>query len=448
LNAILGFSELMSRDRNLSSEQLGNLETIGRSGEHLLSLINDVLEISKIEAGRIALHPENFDLHRLLQGLEEMFRLRTRQKGLSLDFERADDVPRHIRADQSKLRQILINLLDNAVKFTETGGITLRVECGGPSRKTKEDGRCSLNFEVIDTGVGIVPEEQEKVFAAFFQAGDVHPTHQGTGLGLPISRKFVSMMGGDLELHSGSGTQTIFTFAIPVELADKADTEPSYLTRRVTGLETGQPVFRLLVVEDNDYSRNLLVKLLQSVGFEVQEAVNGQEAMEAWKRWRPHLIWMDMRMPVMDGYQATKEIKASPKGKDTVIIALTASAFEEDRMKVLEHGGNDFVRKPFREVEIFKMISKHLGVKYVYKAQDEDGAASMTRNEMQGAFSQLPEALRSDFLAVVDQIDFDKTMEIVNRIRKLDQALADALVELLNSYRFDTMQKLFEEVTQ
>jgi CheY-like chemotaxis protein len=312
----------------------------------------------------------------------------------------------------------------------------------------KEDGRCFLNFEVIDTGVGIVPEEQEKVFAAFFQAGDVHPTHQGTGLGLPISRKFVSMMGGDLELHSGSGTQTIFTFAIPVELADKADTEPSYLTRRVTGLETGQPVFRLLVVEDNDYNRNLLVKLLHSVGFKVQEAVNGQEAMEVWKKWRPHLIWMDMRMPVMDGYQATKEIKASPKGKDTVIIALTASAFEEDRMKVLEHGGNDFVRKPFREVEIFEMISKHLGVKFVYKAQDEDDAASMSENEMQGAFSQLPEALRGDFLTAVDQIDFDKAMEIVNRIRKLDQALADALVELLNSYRFDTMQRLFEEVTQ
>jgi CheY-like chemotaxis protein len=155
-------------------------------------------------------------------------------------------------------------------------------------------------------------------------------------------------------------------------------------------------------------------------------------------------------MPVMDGYQATKEIKASPKGKDTVIIALTASAFEEDRMKVLEHGGNDFVRKPFREVEIFEMISKHLGVEFVYEAQDDndDGATTMTGNEMQEAFRQLPEDLRSDFLAVVDQIDFDKAIEIVNRIRKLDQALADALMELLNSYRFDTIQKLFEEVTQ
>ncbi|MCP4579124.1 MAG: response regulator, partial [Deltaproteobacteria bacterium] len=333
LNAILGFSELMRRDSGITREQLNNLETIGRSGEHLLSLINDVLEFSKIEAGRIVPNQETFDLHRLLLGLEEMFGLRARQKGLSLVFDQGADVPQYIRADQNKLRQILINLLGNAVKFTETGGITLSVKKKEPNEEMQTGG-CFLRFEVVDTGVGIPFEDQSKIFDAFFQTNVQRVSYQGTGLGLPISRKFVDLMGGALTVNSKEAKGSSFTFDIPVELADSADAESSQLTRRVIAITEDQPVFRLLVVEDDEASRDLLVKLLRTVGFEVQDAVNGQDAIEVWENWQPHLIWMDMRMPIMDGYEATSRIKNLPDGKDTIIIALTASAFEEDHHKV------------------------------------------------------------------------------------------------------------------
>jgi signal transduction histidine kinase/FixJ family two-component response regulator len=448
LNAILGFSELMTRDPNLTSEQHRNLETIGRSGEHLLSLINDVLELSKIEAGRIVLHQEDFNLLHLIQGLEEMFRLRAREKGLSLDFEQAEDVPLYIHADQSKLRQVLINLLSNAIKFTEEGGVALRVYAIASNQKENGGQFCTLHFEVIDTGVGIIPEEQENVFDAFFQAPDQRQSQHGTGLGLTISQRFVSMLGGVLKLNSESAGGTKFSFDIPAEQVKDSDTDNVRPVQRVAGLKPGQEIFRILVVEDNDVSRDLLIKLLRQVGFDTREAANGSEAVAAYEQWRPHLIWMDMRMPVMDGLEATRQIKTSPGGKDTVIIALTASAFEENRKRVIETGCNDFVRKPFREVEIFKILSKHLGVDFVYKEDKpaRKGPKAESRSKLQKeASASLPAALQKDFYKAVESIDFDKATAIVERIQELDQDLADDLTELLKSYRFDTLQKLFRE---
>jgi signal transduction histidine kinase/FixJ family two-component response regulator len=448
LNAILGFSELMTRDQNLTLEQQRNLETIGRSGEHLLALINDVLELSKIEAGLIVLHEENFDLHRLLLGLEEMFRLRARQKRLSIEFEQADDVPRYIRADQNKLRQILINLLSNAVKFTEEGKITLRVNAIASSQEENNGRFGTLHFEVIDTGVGIVPEEQENVFDAFFQTSVQRHSQQGTGLGLTISQRFVSMMGGGLKLDSEVGRGTKISFEIPVEHVKDSDIVVDRPVKRVTGLEPGQQIFRILVVEDHEVSRDLLIKLLRQVGFETREAANGKEAVTVYEQWRPHLIWMDMRMPVMDGFESTRQIKTSPDSKDTVIIALTASAFEEDRKRVLEHGCNDFVRKPFREREIFEMLTKHLGVAFVYeedKAEGRGPKAESHIDSMKEAVIALPVALHQDFRKAVESIDFDKAIAIVEQIRERDKELATDVAELLNSYRFDTLQKLFKE---
>ncbi len=440
LNAILGFSELMSRDPSLSAEQLGNLGTIGQSGEHLLSLINDVLELSKIEAGRIVLQQENFDLHRLLLGLEEMFRLRSQQKGLSLDVERRADVPQYIWADKGKLRQVLINLLGNAVKFTTQGGIKLRVK--NDKSKTR-----TLVFEVEDTGDGIAPDELSLVFDAFYQGTGNRQSQQGTGLGIPISHRFVRMMGGDLTVSSKVGTGTVFHFDVKIEIVDAADAA-SLPIHRVIGLEPDQQQYRLLVVEDNDTSRKLLVKLLQIVGFEVQAAVNGQEAIEIWKKWQPHLIWMDIRMPVMDGYEAIRSIRALPGGGEAVIIALTAHAFEEDRIKVLENGCNDFVSKPFREKEIFEVMQKYLGVQYLYEDREPHERVEKViigDEQMVEAIDSLPAALHMDLCKAVKSLDLEKAMAIVELIREKDQDLAEDLAELLNSYRFDTLQKLFEE---
>lgn len=206
-----------------------------------------------------------------------------------------------------------------------------------------------------------------------------------------------------------------------------------------------QPAFRLLVVEDNKDNRNLLVKLLRTVGFEVQEAANGREAVAIWEKWQPHLIWMDMRMPVMDGYQATRQIKASPGGKDTVIIALTAGAFEEERTRVLDHGANDFVRKPFRENEIFEMLEKHLGSRFVHEEADREGKDQQLKigdERITEAIAMLPSELRVDLHNVAEAIDFDAAMQIIERIREQNESLANVLIDLLHSYRFDTLQKL------
>lgn len=452
LNAILGFSELMKRDSNITQEQLDNLETIGRSGEHLLSLINNVLEFSKIEAGRIVLHQENFDLHRFLLGLEEMFRLRAQQKGLSLDFTRDTHVPQYIRTDQNKLRQILINLLGNAVKFTETGGITLSVTNRTPSKGMQPCG-CFLHFEVVDTGQGISQNDQGKIFDAFFQADSQRLPQQGTGLGLPISRKFADLIGGVLAVKSKVAKGSSFTFDIPVELAYRADTESSLFGNRVIGIEEGQPVFRLLVAEDNDNNRNLLVKLLQAVGFSVQEAVNGQDSIEIWKNWQPHLIWMDMRMPVMDGYEATTRIKNSPNGKYTVIIALAASAFEEDHLKVIEHGCSDFVRKPFREVEIFETINKHLGVRYVYDEGDACMEAAffsekMSNGELTASINDLSKEVIARLEEATELSNVSMIEQVLEDIRTENVQLSNALSELTDNFAYDKILTLVQKAKE
>jgi signal transduction histidine kinase/FixJ family two-component response regulator len=455
LNAILGFSQLMMRESltgeaGLTAEQQENLETIGRSGEHLLGLINDVLELSKIEAGRVELQKESFDLHRLLDGLEEMFQLRATGKGLMLIFDWAPDVPQYVCTDEGKLRQVLMNLLGNAVKFTRDGGVTLRVGCANlPGSFTQEsfrEGSPRLLFEVEDTGSGIAPDELDAVFDPFKQTASGQQSQEGTGLGMPISRQFVRLMGGDLTFSSELEKGSLFKFAVPIELADADDVPTSRPARRVIGLEPDQPVCRLLVVEDREASRRLLVKLLEPMGFELRDAVNGQEAIEIWEDWEPNLIWMDMRMPVMDGHEATRRIKATTQGQATVIVALTASAFEEDRAMILSGGCDDFVRKPFREEEIFDMLVKHLGVRFVY---DEAGAATAVA-QIEGAEAPLtPEALAAlpaEWTAKLNQaatqLDADVILEMLDQIREQNPSLTDALTRLVHDYRFDILMKL------
>jgi signal transduction histidine kinase/CheY-like chemotaxis protein len=446
LNAILGFSELMRRDPQLTPMQRENLETIDRSGEHLLALINDVLEFSKIEAGRVELQEESFDLHHLLVGLEEMFRMRATNKGLRLAFERCPVLPRYVRADENKLRQILINLLGNAVKFTQVGEVTLRIRCKASG---EQDSHLILAFEVEDTGPGIAPEELVSVFDAFVQTESGQKSQEGTGLGLPISQQFVRMMGGQLRVDSVLGQGSIFAFEIVAELADTADVKTARPMRRVVGLEPGQPVWRLLVVEDRESNRQLLTKLLlgagmwpgdaTSAGFEVREATNGQEAIAIWKTWSPHLIWMDMRMPVLDGYAATRHIKASPQGQETIIIALTASAFEEDRETVLAEGCDDFVRKPFRETEIFDMLTKHLKVRFIYddivdaSPMDEASGSGLTSDVL----ADLPVDIVTDLHQATLEADTERTLDLVQEVHSHNPALAEELRKLINDFRFD-----------
>lgn len=379
LNAILGYVEIMQRDAKLSTEQSQHLAIIGRSGEHLLALINDVLEMSRIEAGQLALSQVSFDLYRLLDSLEDMLEAKAVLQGLQLSFERPPNVPRFVLADEGKLRQVLINLLGNGLNYTELGHVALQVSATGPFRNKGDV--CQLTFAVTDTGPGIAPTDVERLFAAFTQSDSGYRAQEGTGLGLPISQKFVQLMGGDIQVDSRLGQGSTFWFTIPATLTDAADVQTVKPIRQAVALASGQPTYRLLIVEDKWANRQLMREWLTPFEFDIREAINGEEAIACWQEWSPHLIWMDMRMPVMDGYQATREIKAQSGDCPPVIIALTANAFEEDRLYALSIGCDDFVRKPCQENTILDKIAEHLGVEYQYADPDQLHAQAIVEAE-------------------------------------------------------------------
>ena len=463
LNAILGFTQVMRRDPALGAEHRQSLDIIGRSGEHLLELINDILEMSKIEAGRISFNESSFDLYKLLDNLEAMLRLKAEAKALQLLFERDRTVPQYITTDEGKLRQVLINLLGNAIKFTEEGGVTLRVksENFGAIAETVDATANNapglplrLHFEVEDTGPGIAVEERDKLFAAFGQTETGRKSQQGTGLGLPISQKFVQLMGGDMQVRSTLHQGSVFSFDIQIAIADMAAVKIHAPSRRVVGIAPGQPTYRILVVEDRVENRILLTKLLRSVGFEVREAENGQEAINLWQRWRPHLIWMDMRMPVMDGYEATQQIKSCMKGKTTVVIALTASAFEEDRAAVLSAGCDDFMRKPFREQTLFDRMARHLGVRYIYEATNEaenlaeDSVELRSEEQLVADLAQMPADWIERLRQAAAECSDDAIAQLVEELPPTSSCLAKVLKTFANDFLFDNVMELIEQATE
>lgn len=455
LNAILGFSQLMTRRSNLPSEHQENLGIITRSGEHLLTLINNVLDLSKIEAGRMTLNEQNFDLYRLLDDLEDMFQLRADDKRLQLVFDRSPDVPQYIRTDAVKLRQVLINLLDNAIRFTSHGGVSLYVRSTHFSADESAKALATnLYFAVEDTGPGITPDELNDLFKAFVQTKAGQQSQQGTGLGLPISRSFVQLMGGEFAVSSEVGKGTRFEFNIQVSAIAATEIETKQPTRRVIALEPDQPTYRILVVDDKWSSRRLLIKLLSPLGFELQEASNGIEAIAIWDRWEPHLIWMDMRMPLMDGYEATKHIKATTKGQATAVIALSASTLEEERAVVLSAGCDDFLRKPFREADIFNALNKHLGVRYIYDEPTSSQASAPDSQDSQdsqdaltpSALASLPTELLTDLEQATIRINLQQISQLIEQIRTHNAALASALATKVKNFQYAEVLGLIQNV--
>ncbi len=449
LNAILGFAQLLERDASLSPEQRQSLGIINRSGAHLLQLINDVLDLAKIEAGRAELSLTDFDLHALLDSLTAMLGLRAREKQLVLESQVGAAVPQFITADEGKLRQVLMNLLSNAVKFTAAGSVTLRVEAiAPPAQGQAPPADLYLRFSVEDTGSGIAASELDKLFAAFEQTETGRRSGEGTGLGLPISRQFVQLMGGeDIEVISTVGLGSCFSFVLPCTIAmlpPRAETaQPS---QPVQQLAPGQPTYRLLVADDRWENRQLLVRLLTPVGFAVREAADGREAIALWETWQPHLIWMDMRMPGMDGYTAARQIKARPEGQQTAIIALTASAFEEERSLVLAAGCDDCLRKPCDTATIFQKLTEHLGVEFVHDetvtptAAAEDPCSDFAL--LQGQAAQQP----GPWLEALYQASLEASATTIRDLQAQlpadSQALAQALTAWLENFRFDAIADL------
>jgi CheY-like chemotaxis protein len=447
--------EALTGRQVLTLTQQGHLSLIHRSGEYLLTLINNVLDLSKIEAGRTSLCPTSFDLYRFLADIEDMFALRAEDKQLSLQVERSPDLPQYVRTDEVKLRQVLINLLSNALKFTEDGGVVVRVERIEDRRMEEDDLQSSivnLQFSIADTGSGIAPEELNTLFEAFAQTTTGQSSREGTGLGLPISRQFVQLMGGDLSVQSNVGQGSVFQFDIPVEVIEATEIKPKPLAHRVIGLAPGQSRYRILIVDDNETNRQLLLNLLRPLGFDLREASNGQEGIDIWKEWEPHLIWMDMRMPVLNGYEATKRIKASPKGQQTRVLALTASSFEEERAMVLAAGCNDFLRKPFREADLLEMMSRHLGVCYVYeeavKGQKEHIRAHFDVQDLTSKLAMLPDELLDKLETAAIRAKMNELNELLEAVRAHDVTVAEALTALANDFEYPRIVTLIQATKQ
>ncbi|MGA9378886.1 MAG: ATP-binding protein, partial [Phormidium sp.] len=453
LNAILGFSQILNRQPNFSPDQRENIGIIMRSGEHLLTLINNILDLSKIEAGRVILNKKDFDLYRLLNDLEDMFQLKADDKNLHLVFELDSNIPQYIHTDEVKLRQILINLLNNALKFTQEGGVSVSVSLDNtnwqPVEQTKltsnDDKKVKIYFEVEDTGSGIAPEELENLFAAFVQTKTGQDAQEGTGLGLVISQQFVQLMGGKISVNSQVGKGTRFKFYVLAKVVDSTEIITHQSSRQVIALEPNQPCYRILIVDDKVLNRQLLLKLLNPLGFALQEASNGQEAIAIWEKWEPHLIWMDMRMPVMDGYTATKHIKATTKGQATAIIAVTASVFEEERTVVLSVGCDDFLRKPFREVEIFEIMNRHIGVRYIYENQSDDSPSlSEVTNHVVTAndFENIPEPLLANLKQAIINIDLDSARIIIAEITQYNPDVAKSIKHYMENFDYERILHL------
>ena len=440
MNAILGFSQLLLRDQNLSAQQGQYLGIINRSGEHLLALINDILEMSKIEAGRTTLNLTTFDLVDLLDDLEMMFRVRTDGKKLAFGVERIGDVPRYIESDINKLRQVFINVLGNAVKFTDRGRIGVRV------RVDRRDAPAPrLQVEVEDTGPGISAEDQARLFGYFEQTKAGKQSGTGTGLGLAISREFVRLMGGDITVRSEVGRGSVFAIQVPLHESEAQAVPPLDQPRHVLTLKPGQPRRRVLVADDVEENRELLVQILQPAGFEVRLAVDGAQAVAAFRDWRPDLILMDFLMPVMDGLEAIRIIRAGPGGREPTIIAVTASAMDENRQELLGSGADAFLGKPFQVPELFAAIQAHLGVEYVY-AEDAldaspapDPAVELTPRALAG----LPGGLIDQMREAVIAADLDPLLALIERVDAADPALARGLRALAERFEYAALLGLF-----
>ena len=451
LNAVLGFSDLLLRDAQAGREQLSpvqreQLSTVHRSGEHLLTLINNVLELSRVETGRSVANPVEFDLPELLAGLERMFSRKARDKGLCLSVEHSATVPRWVRGDEVKLRQILINLLGNALQFTEYGSVGLKVDLAAGESTPGDTVR--LRFEVADTGIGIAADLLDQLFVPFAQLAAGRRTFEGTGLGLAISRQFVALMGGAIDVRSTPGKGTVFGVEILLEaLADTA-VVVSAASQPVLGLAAGQPSYRLLVVDDDANSRRLLSSLLTPLGFAVKEAGDGQQAIDIWQSWRPQLIWMDMRMPGMDGLEATRRIKATAAGHETRILALTASSFEEERQEILAAGCDDFLRKPFRESEMLAMMARHLGVRYVRGVQTSPPAEqqSLDAADLVDALGAAPAEWLERLHGAAVRAQIAEVDGLIDDARVFDQALASTLARFADNLDYGRIAALTRQV--
>ena len=434
LNAVLGFAQLLQRDETLSSSQKEHLKRIHTAGEHLLRLINDILEISKVEAGRTELQLAPCSLAKLLDETEQMFRVKLEEKGLRFVLERGETVPDLIVADEGKLRQILLNLVGNAVKFTQAGFVALRLRA-----QEAGDGHLRLELEVEDTGPGMNQEELEQLFKPFQQLHAGRAQGSGTGLGLAISQEYAKLMGGRIVAHSQREVGSLFTLQMIVQQA--VATGYVLEERRVLRVIGKAP--RILLVDDERVNCELLTQMLQPLGFQTSCARHGQAALELYEAWKPDLMLLDMRMPIMDGHEVLKRIRLADK--QLPIIAVTASSFHDERQKIFDEGANDYLSKPFREGELLNKIKETLTLEYQYAEvarlpEEETTSEKINQSEL----AILPLEMRHKLYRAVESGDYYLTLSLVEEVEAFDGELAEKLAKLARAFSFETMLDLLQ----
>jgi signal transduction histidine kinase/DNA-binding response OmpR family regulator len=433
LNAILGFSNLL-RGRGASEQQRHDLDIINRSGEHLLGLINDVLDVAKVEAGRSELETAPCDLGRLIEDVKNMIEPRASQKGLTLRVERPP-IPLFVRADASRLRQVLINLLNNAVKFTDHGSVTLRMN----ATPVIDTGEVLLTFEIEDTGEGIATGDQAAIFDAFVQASAAK-SHEGAGLGLTISRRIIELMGGTIQVESAPGQGSRFRTEVKVERALEPEIDRRAGLAPLTALVEGQPEYRILIVEDQQENWMVLERLLENAGFRVRIAENGEQGVKEFCEWRPQFIWMDLRMPVMDGIEATRRIRTCEGGREVKIVAVTASGYVGERQAILAQGLDDYVRKPYRPAEIFDCMARHLGVQYLAcEVAPKSGARELIAEDL----SALPDELRKELRDALIMLNSARISAAIESISQENKGLGLILADYADRYAYS---KIFDAI--
>jgi PAS domain S-box-containing protein len=444
LNSILGYTQIFKRDQSLTEAQQEGIAIMHKSGEHLLGLINEVLDLSKIEAQQMELHMADFILPEFLNSLVEIFRERAEQKGLDFVYEALSPLPVAVRGDAQRLRQVLINLLGNAIKFTERGSVALKV-----GYHETLSNQTLIRFQVEDTGIGIAPEHWEKIFQPFHQVSDDRHFIEGTGLGLTISRELVRMMGSELKLKSTPGQGSVFWMDLDLQEISRETAVPAIGTRTITGYH-GAPR-KILVVDDKPENRAVLVNLLVPLGFELLEAADGLEGLRKAIVWQPDLILMDLIMPVIDGFEATRRIRQTPALQNVIVIALSASVFEHNRQQSLKAGCNDFMPKPFRAENLLEQLRMHLGLEWVYEESEKGEKAKEDAAAIAPSLIGPPAAEAAALFDLAMMGDIKGILQRVESIQKLgDQfrPFAGELRRLAKEYRMKEIRELVKPFMQ
>ena len=434
LNGILGYAQILERSPALTEKEHKGIDIIHQCGKHLLTLINDILDLSKIEARKMELYPKDFHFLLFLQGVVEICRIRAEQKRIDFTYQPSDELPSGVHADEKRLRQVLINLLGNAIKFTDAGGVTFKVSV------ISENSTSKIRFQIEDTGVGMTLQQIEKIFLPFEQVGSSEKQSEGTGLGLAISQNVVALMGTTIQVQSEQKKGSIFWFEVELPLAEDWTQTPKVAQQNIViGLRSEKR--KILIVDDRWENRSVVENLLKPIGFEIFEASNGQEGLDKAFELQPDLIITDLAMPVMDGIAMTKYLRTQVDFKDVPIIISSASVFDFHRQQALDAGCDDFLPKPIEAKELFLQLKNHLQLTWIY--QSEYGLAAKNQNTLVEVEMIIPES--SELVALYEaaqRCDVADIQTETHRIKQLNlkyTAFANKILALADEFELEAI---------